>query len=151
MTAPHPKNRGNRSLRSLECRSSSMHQKSSKDHSDVAASSCHHLRKSRCVPNLREVVQRFGLIPAEAMRLDGLIFVTSFFLHAGIIRLAGNMYFCWRLVMRWKIFCGHCVTWPSLYWQHPVVIWPISLLIPARRQRALAPAAALPASLRFTN
>ena len=43
--------------------------------------------------NLREVVQRFGLIPAEATRLDGLTFVTSFFLHAGIIHLAGNMYF----------------------------------------------------------
>ena len=43
--------------------------------------------------NLREVVQRLGLIPAEATRLDGLTFVTSFFLHAGIIHLAGNMYF----------------------------------------------------------
>jgi membrane associated rhomboid family serine protease/Zn-finger nucleic acid-binding protein len=43
--------------------------------------------------NLRVVVQRFGLIPAEATRLDGLTFVTSFFLHAGIIHLAGNMYF----------------------------------------------------------
>jgi membrane associated rhomboid family serine protease/Zn-finger nucleic acid-binding protein len=43
--------------------------------------------------NLREVVQRFGLIPAEATRLRGLTFVTSFFLHAGIIHLAGNMYF----------------------------------------------------------
>src|SRR4029450_11645945 len=44
-------------------------------------------------PRLREVVQRFGLIPAEATRLNGLTFVTSFFLHAGIIHLAGNMYF----------------------------------------------------------
>src|SRR4030095_7269662 len=44
-------------------------------------------------PHLREVVQRFGLIPAEATRLNGLTFVTSFFLHAGIIHLAGNMYF----------------------------------------------------------
>ena len=43
--------------------------------------------------NLREVVQRFGLIPAQATRLDGLTFVTSFFLHAGIIHLAGNTYF----------------------------------------------------------
>jgi membrane associated rhomboid family serine protease/Zn-finger nucleic acid-binding protein len=43
--------------------------------------------------NLREVVQRFGLIPAQATRLGGLTFVTSFFLHAGIIHLAGNMYF----------------------------------------------------------
>lgn len=44
-------------------------------------------------PNLRGIVQRFGLIPAESTRLDGLTFVTSFFLHAGIIHLAGNMYF----------------------------------------------------------
>ena len=43
--------------------------------------------------NLREVVQRFGLIPAQAARLGGLTFVTSFFLHAGIIHLVGNMYF----------------------------------------------------------
>src|SRR4029078_1942704 len=43
--------------------------------------------------NLREVVQRFGLIPAQATRLGRLTFVTSFFLHAGIIHLAGNMYF----------------------------------------------------------
>jgi membrane associated rhomboid family serine protease/Zn-finger nucleic acid-binding protein len=43
--------------------------------------------------NLREVVHRFGLVPAEATRIDGLTFVTSFFLHAGIIHLAGNMYF----------------------------------------------------------
>jgi membrane associated rhomboid family serine protease/Zn-finger nucleic acid-binding protein len=44
-------------------------------------------------PHLRDVVQRFGLIPAEAARLDGLTFVTSFFLHAGVIHLVGNMYF----------------------------------------------------------
>jgi membrane associated rhomboid family serine protease len=43
--------------------------------------------------NLRELVDRFGLIPTEATRLAGLTFVTSFFLHAGIIHLAGNMYF----------------------------------------------------------
>jgi membrane associated rhomboid family serine protease/Zn-finger nucleic acid-binding protein len=43
--------------------------------------------------NLRELVDRFGLIPAQATRLAGLTFVTSFFLHAGIIHLVGNMYF----------------------------------------------------------
>jgi membrane associated rhomboid family serine protease/Zn-finger nucleic acid-binding protein len=43
--------------------------------------------------NLREVVRRFGLIPAEATRLGGFTFVTSFFLHASTIHLAGNMYF----------------------------------------------------------
>lgn len=44
-------------------------------------------------PNLREVVQRFGLIPAQATRLSGLTFFSSFFLHAGVIHLIGNMYF----------------------------------------------------------
>jgi membrane associated rhomboid family serine protease len=44
-------------------------------------------------PNLHEVVQRFGLIPAEATRLSGLTFATSFFLHVGLIHLLGNMYF----------------------------------------------------------
>jgi hypothetical protein len=44
-------------------------------------------------PNLREIVDRFGLIPAEATRLHGLTFVTSFFIHAGFIHLAGNIYF----------------------------------------------------------
>ena len=42
---------------------------------------------------LHEVVAQFGLIPAEAARLHGLTFVTSFFLHVGIIHLVGNMYF----------------------------------------------------------
>jgi membrane associated rhomboid family serine protease len=42
---------------------------------------------------LNEIVAQFGLIPAHAMRLHGLTFVTSFFLHAGIIHLLGNMYF----------------------------------------------------------
>jgi membrane associated rhomboid family serine protease/Zn-finger nucleic acid-binding protein len=44
-------------------------------------------------PHLRDVVQRFGLIPAQATRLNGLTFFTSFFLHAGVIHLIGNMYF----------------------------------------------------------
>lgn len=43
--------------------------------------------------NLGPIVDRFGLIPAQATRLGGLTFVTAFFLHAGIIHLVGNMYF----------------------------------------------------------
>jgi membrane associated rhomboid family serine protease/Zn-finger nucleic acid-binding protein len=43
--------------------------------------------------HLHDTVQRFGLIPAEPTRLSGVTFLTSFFLHAGIIHLAGNMYF----------------------------------------------------------
>jgi Zn-finger nucleic acid-binding protein len=101
--------------------------------------------------DLRDVVQRFGLIPAEATRLGGLTFVTSFFLHAGIIHLAGNIISCWRSAMPWKIFCDQCVIWCSLHWQHSSVIWRISLLILVRTHLASAPAAALPASLYFTH
>ena len=43
--------------------------------------------------HLHEVVQLFGLIPARATRMHGLTFLTSFFLHAGIIHPVGNMYF----------------------------------------------------------
>ena len=42
---------------------------------------------------LHEIVSQFGLIPAQATRLHGLTFLTSFFLHAGVIHLIGNMYF----------------------------------------------------------
>jgi membrane associated rhomboid family serine protease/Zn-finger nucleic acid-binding protein len=42
---------------------------------------------------LHEIVAQYGLIPAQAARLHGLTFITSFFLHAGIIHLIGNMYF----------------------------------------------------------
>jgi membrane associated rhomboid family serine protease len=42
---------------------------------------------------LHEIVSRFGLIPSEATRMHGLTFLTSFFLHAGIFHLIGNMYF----------------------------------------------------------
>ena len=38
-------------------------------------------------------VERFEVGPTAPGPLDGLTFVTSFFLHAGIIHLAGNMYF----------------------------------------------------------
>lgn len=44
-------------------------------------------------PQLREAVQTFGLIPAQATRLGGLTFVTSFFLHGGAFHLIGNLYF----------------------------------------------------------
>ena len=43
--------------------------------------------------NLRYMVQNFGLIPAHALRYGGLTFLTSFFLHAGIMHLVGNLYF----------------------------------------------------------
>ena len=41
------------------------------------------------------VINRFGLIPAEAGRHGGLTFFLSFFLHAGWVHLLGNLYFLW--------------------------------------------------------
>ena len=43
--------------------------------------------------NLPHWVTMFGLIPAQAQRYWGLTFVTSFFLHAGVLHLVSNMYF----------------------------------------------------------
>jgi membrane associated rhomboid family serine protease/Zn-finger nucleic acid-binding protein len=43
--------------------------------------------------DLPAAVQRFGLIPAVAWRYGGLTLLTSFFIHAGIWHLAGNLYF----------------------------------------------------------
>lgn len=42
---------------------------------------------------LEETVDQFGLIPDQAFRLGGLTWITSFFLHAGILHLIGNLYF----------------------------------------------------------
>jgi len=43
--------------------------------------------------DLKNVVQNYGLIPDEAWRDGGLTFLTSFFLHGGIIHLVSNLYF----------------------------------------------------------
>ena len=43
--------------------------------------------------HLRSAVENFGLVPAHALRYGGLTFLTSFFLHAGIGHLVGNLYF----------------------------------------------------------
>jgi hypothetical protein len=50
--------------------------------------------------HLHEAVQLFGLIPAQATRMHGLTFVTSFFLHAGIIHLDRQHVFSSRLRRR---------------------------------------------------
>ncbi len=44
-------------------------------------------------PHLKDTVDRFGLVPAQATRLHGLTFLTSFFLHGGVFHLIGNLYF----------------------------------------------------------
>ncbi|MBO5308768.1 MAG: rhomboid family intramembrane serine protease [Lentisphaeria bacterium] len=43
--------------------------------------------------DLRNIIQHFGLIPAEKWRLGGLTFLTSMFLHGGVGHIVGNMYF----------------------------------------------------------
>ena len=43
--------------------------------------------------DLESVVKNWGLIPAEFGRHFGLTFVTSFFLHGGLVHLLGNLYY----------------------------------------------------------
>jgi membrane associated rhomboid family serine protease len=43
--------------------------------------------------DLNQAVTRYGLIPSQAGRLGGLTWVTSFFLHGGLLHLLGNVYF----------------------------------------------------------
>jgi membrane associated rhomboid family serine protease len=45
------------------------------------------------LPNLAQVVQDFGLIPADPWRRDGLTLLTYFFLHGGIGHIIVNVYF----------------------------------------------------------
>jgi len=50
--------------------------------------------------DLKNIIDAWGLIPAEAWRHHGLTLLTSFFLHVGVIHLVGNLYFM-------IIFGGH--------------------------------------------
>ncbi len=43
--------------------------------------------------NLKELVNNWGLIPAEFDRHYGLTFISSFFLHGDVFHLLGNLYF----------------------------------------------------------
>jgi membrane associated rhomboid family serine protease len=43
--------------------------------------------------NLEQVVTKFGLIPSRFTRDFGFTFISSFFLHAGLLHLLGNLYF----------------------------------------------------------
>ena len=43
--------------------------------------------------DLQEAVDTYGMIPAQAGRYGGLTFLTSFFIHGGIMHLFGNLYF----------------------------------------------------------
>ncbi len=46
-----------------------------------------------CISDLQYFVDKYGLIPAKFYRDYGFTFLSSFFLHAGIAHLAGNLYF----------------------------------------------------------
>ncbi|MGZ0654681.1 rhomboid family intramembrane serine protease [Coraliomargarita sp. W4R72] len=43
--------------------------------------------------DLRAMVDSYGLIPSQWERLGGLTWLTSFFLHGGLLHLVGNVYF----------------------------------------------------------
>ncbi|HWC58256.1 MAG TPA: rhomboid family intramembrane serine protease [Verrucomicrobiae bacterium] len=43
--------------------------------------------------NLQEIINALGFVPAHALRYGGITSITSFFLHAGIFHLLGNLYF----------------------------------------------------------
>jgi len=45
--------------------------------------------------NLEAVIANWGMIPAQFARHFGLTFITSFFLHGGLVHLLGNLYFLW--------------------------------------------------------
>ena len=40
-----------------------------------------------------EIISEWGLVPAECLRHEGLTFITSMFLHGGLMHLIGNLYF----------------------------------------------------------
>ena len=42
-----------------------------------------------------EFIRQFGFVPADAMRLGGATLITSFFVHADLAHLLGNVYFLW--------------------------------------------------------
>ena len=46
-------------------------------------------------PDLDMYVKEWGFIPAEFTRKGGATWVTSMFLHGGLVHLVGNMYFLW--------------------------------------------------------
>jgi membrane associated rhomboid family serine protease len=57
-------------------------------------------------PYLEETVRDLGLIPADAWRHGGATFLTAFFLHGGILHLAGNLYFLLVFGDDLEDYCG---------------------------------------------
>ena len=65
--------------------------------------------------DLHNIVGAFGLIPAKEFRYGGLTFVTSFFLHGGIIHLVSNLYFLIIFGMHVENYLGR-KRWLVLVW-----------------------------------
>lgn len=76
--------------------------------------------------NLQEIIDDLGFVPAHALRYGGITSITSFFLHAGILHLVGNLYFLlifgdnvedklgWKkylLMILGATLLGDCVHW----------------------------------------
>ncbi|HLX69561.1 MAG TPA: rhomboid family intramembrane serine protease [Verrucomicrobiae bacterium] len=76
--------------------------------------------------NLDAAINTWGFVPAEALRYGGITLLTSFFLHAGIVHLVGNLYFLlvfgdsvedylgrWRylLLILLSTITGDCIHW----------------------------------------
>lgn len=57
--------------------------------------------------HLEPIVRDFGLIPADAWRDHGLTLLSSFFLHADIFHLAGNLYFLIIFGRHVEDYLGH--------------------------------------------
>jgi membrane associated rhomboid family serine protease len=57
--------------------------------------------------DLRRAVEMLGLIPAQADRYLGLTLLTSFFLHGGIMHLAGNLYYLLLFGDNVEDYLGH--------------------------------------------
>jgi membrane associated rhomboid family serine protease len=57
--------------------------------------------------DLATAVDNFGMIPAEMWRYGGLTLITSFFLHAGLLHLFGNLYFLLVFGGRVETTLGH--------------------------------------------
>jgi len=93
---------------------------------------------------LHEIVSRFGLIPAQAMRSGGLTFLTSFFLMPAFCTLSATFISSSCSEMMWRIFCGHFATSP---WSSSLPLSAISRilrLIRPPKSHVSAPAAAFP-------
>ena len=87
------------------------------------------------IPILDRVLPVFALIPGDPWRLGGLTFVTSFFLHGGLLHLAGNVYFL--------LLFGDNVE-DSLGWKRYAVLLALATLAGDLLQMALDPRSTMP-------